>query len=70
MVFSMMAEAGLSFLGLGVAGQVSWGNMLHYAFFRDGILNHYYWWYLPPVLCISACAMGIMLIGSHVDDSP
>lgn len=69
MVSSMMAEAGLSFLGLGVAGQVSWGNMLHYAFFRDGVLNHFYWWYLPPVLCISGCAMGIMLIGSNIDDS-
>lgn len=68
MVSSMMAEAGLSFLGLGVVGQPSWGNMLHYAFFRDGVLNNYYWWYLPPLLCISACAMGVMLVCNNLGD--
>lgn len=68
MVSSMMAEAGLSFLGLAAVGEASWGNILHYAFFRDGVLNNYYWWYLPPVLCISGCAMGVMLIGNNFDD--
>ena len=29
---AMLTEASLSFLGLGVIGQKSWGGILHYAF--------------------------------------
>lgn len=61
-ITAMMTEAGLSFLGIGVAGQKSWGGILHYAFFRDGVLNNFWWWYMPPVLCIFLCAFGFMLI--------
>ncbi len=60
---SMLTEASLSFLGLGVIGQKSWGGILHYAFFRNGIINGYYWWYLPPIVCISLSVMGFMLLG-------
>lgn len=60
---AMLTEASLSFLGLGVIGQKSWGGMLHYAFFRNGIINGYYWWYVPPIVCISVSVMGFMLLG-------
>lgn len=61
---AMLTEAGLSFLGLGVIGQKSWGGILHYAFFRSGIINGYYWWYLPPIICISLSVLSFMLLGS------
>ncbi len=61
-ITAIMTEAGLSFLGIGVVEQTSWGSILHYAFFRDGVLNNLWWWYLPPVVCIFLCAMGFMLI--------
>ena len=61
---AMLTEASLSFLGLGVLGQKSWGGTLHYAYIRNGLLNNYYWWYLPPILCISLSVMGFMLVGS------
>ena len=32
---AMTTESGLSFLGLGTYGQKSWGNILHFAFFRN-----------------------------------
>jgi len=47
---AMLTEAGLSFLGLGSYGEKSWGNILHYAFFRNSIMRGQYWWYLPPYL--------------------
>lgn len=61
---AMLTEASLSFLGLGVLGQKSWGGILHYAYFRNGIINNYYWWYLPPIICISLSVLAFMLIGN------
>lgn len=62
---AMLTEAGLSFLGLGVYNQKSWGGILHYAFYRSGIINNYYWWYLPPIVCISLCTLGFTLLGYY-----
>ena len=59
---AMLAEAGLSFLGLGDPVQKSWGTMLHYAFSRDGFINNM-WWYLPPGICIALSVLGFAPIG-------
>ena len=60
---AMLTEASLSFLGLGDPLQKSWGMMLNYAFSRGGFINGYWWWYLPPGLCISLAVLGFVLIG-------
>lgn len=62
---AMLMEASLSFLGLGVLGQKSWGDTLHYAFFRNGIITGAYWWYVPPIICISLTVLGTMLLGNR-----
>ncbi|MBR5094915.1 MAG: ABC transporter permease [Oscillospiraceae bacterium] len=60
---AILTEAGLSFLGLGDGTMESWGNTLHYAFYRSGVLNGYWWWYLPPTICICLCSLGFVLLG-------
>ena len=60
---AMLAEAGLSFLGLGDPIQKSWGTMLHYAFSRGGFANNMWWWYVPPGICIALCVLGFVLLG-------
>ncbi len=62
---AMMTEAGLSFLGLGDYGEKSWGSILHYAFYQNGVIRGYYWWYLPPILCTSLAVLGFMLLGYY-----
>ena len=62
---AMMTEAGLSFLGLGDYGEKSWGSILHYAFYQNGVIRNYYWWYLPPILCTSLATLGFMLMGYY-----
>lgn len=62
---AMMTESGLSFLGLGTFGEKSWGSILRYAFFRNSIMRGQYWWYLPPILCITIVVLGFMLIGYY-----
>lgn len=66
---AMLMEAGLSFLGLGILGQKSWGGILHYAFFRNGIINGFYWWYAPPIICISLSVLGFLLLGYYGEGS-
>lgn len=60
---AMLTEASVSFLGLGDPTQKSWGMMLHYAFTHGGIVNGYWWWYLPPVFCISFAVLGFVFLG-------
>jgi len=60
---SILAEASLSFLGLGDPATKSWGSMLYFAqaagvFFGDGWL----WWVLPTGLMISAAVLSLVLL--------
>lgn len=59
---AMLTEASLSFLGLGDPLNISWGEMIHFAFSRGGFANDMWWWYLPPGLMICACVLGFMMI--------
>jgi len=60
---AMIAEASLSFLGLGDPLRWSWGKMVHDAFDRGGFANGMLHWYVPPGLCIACCTLGLVLIG-------
>lgn len=62
---AMLSEASLSFLGLGILSAKSWGSTLHYAFFRSGVINGYWWWILPPIIMISLTIMGFVFIGYY-----
>jgi peptide/nickel transport system permease protein len=59
---AVLAEAGLSFLGLGDPLHVSWGQMLHFAFLTASV-RHAWWWVVPPGLCISLFVMASYLAG-------
>jgi peptide/nickel transport system permease protein len=62
---AMLTEASLSFLGLGMFDQKSWGSILYYAFHRHGVVAGFTWWYVPPIVCISLCIFSFMLIGYY-----
>jgi len=59
---AMLTEASLSFLGLGDPLNISWGEMIHFAFSRGGFANDMWWWYLPPGLMVCLSVMGFVLI--------
>ncbi len=60
---AMIAEASLSFLGLGDPGMKSWGMMLNFAFQKGALVNGLWWWLLPPGLCITLIVVAVVLIG-------
>jgi peptide/nickel transport system permease protein len=60
---AILAEASLSFLGLGDPTHISWGTMLENGF-DSGAPSAGAWWYLvPPGLCITLLVFVVGLIG-------
>jgi len=67
---AMVAEASLSFLGLGDPLTPSWGEMIHFAFSRGGFANDMWWWYLPPGLMISITVLGLLMLAKGCKKDP
>lgn len=66
----ILAEAGLSFLGLGDPTSKSWGMMLHYAFEYPTIFisEVWKWWMLPPGLCIVVVILALVFVGFALEE--
>ena len=65
---AMIAEASLSFLGLGDPTTKSWGTIINFAFTRGGFDNDMWWWYLPPGFCITIFVLSAVLLGQSIED--
>ncbi len=59
---AILAEAGLSFLGLGDPSIPTWGQILDQGFRTGAIYVGFWWWVLPPGLLIVATALAFVLI--------
>ena len=59
---AILAEAGLSFLGLGDPSIPTWGQILESAHRTGAVFLGYWWWVLPPGLLIVATAMTFVLL--------
>lgn len=59
---AILAEAGLSFLGLGDPSIPTWGQILEAGFRTGGIYVGYWWWIVPPGLLIVLTALTFMLL--------
>jgi peptide/nickel transport system permease protein len=66
---AMLVEASLSFLWLGDPLNISWGEMIHFAFTRGGFANDMWWWYLPPGLMICFCVLGFVMVSMEPERS-
>jgi len=64
---AILAEAGLSFLGVGDTTTVSWGSMLFWAQNSNAILTGQWVLLFAPGLCIALLATSLTLINFGVD---
>lgn len=58
----ILAEAGLSFLGLGDPSLPTWGQILEDGFRTGAVFLGYWWWVISPGLLIVLTAMTFMLL--------
>jgi ABC-type dipeptide/oligopeptide/nickel transport system permease subunit len=63
---AIVSEAALSFLGFYDPTKISWGRMLYEAQASGGV--QYWWWTIPPGLCIAALAIAFVLLGFALDE--
>ena len=59
---AILAEAGLSFLGLGDPSIPTWGQILDQGFRTGAVYVGYWWWVLPPGILIVITALTFVLI--------
>jgi peptide/nickel transport system permease protein len=64
---AILAEATLTFLGLGDPTSVSWGSMLNTAFMQGAVTAGAWWYLIPPGIAILVIVLGFTLVGRAVE---
>jgi peptide/nickel transport system permease protein len=67
-IYAILAETGLEFLGLGDITGSSWGTMLYWAGNADALILGAWWWFLAPGLCIAILGAGLTFINFGIDE--
>lgn len=67
-IAAILAEAGLSFLGLGASNSSTLGTMLFYAQNGFALPLGAWWWFGPPGLVIALFGTGLSLVNFSIDE--
>lgn len=67
-IFAILTQAGLAFLGLSSVSEWSWGTMLYWAQNGQALQVGAWWWFVPPGLCIALVGTGLALINFGIDE--
>ncbi|MEA4943421.1 MAG: ABC transporter permease [Propionicimonas sp.] len=67
-IFAVLGEAGLSYLGLGPTGSITLGTMLNDAQTGQAVGTGAWWWFVPPGAVIAALGAGLSLINFAIDE--
>lgn len=65
---AMIAEAGLSMIGLGVTRGVSLGIILYWAQLLEAVRRGLWWWFIPPGACLVLLATSLLLLSTALDE--
>jgi peptide/nickel transport system permease protein len=67
-LYAILAAAGLQFIGLGNASDLSWGTMLYWGENNEALLVGAPWWVIAPGACIALVGASVALINNAVDE--
>ncbi|MGB9923188.1 MAG: ABC transporter permease [Pseudothermotoga sp.] len=67
-LYAIIGEASLSFLGLGDVSRISWGTMLYWAQSANALLNRMWPWVLAPGLSIVMLGTAFALLNFSLDE--
>ncbi len=65
---AVLAESGLSLLGLGPQREMTLGMMIYWALSYGAILQNLWWWWLIPVLTLMCLFLSLYLIHLGLDE--
>lgn len=65
--WSILAEAGASFLGFGDPHQLSWGGML-YDLWISGKTRSAWWWFISPSICIILLVSALVFVSRAYEE--
>ena len=68
MVYTILMEAAVGFLGLGDTARISWGTMLYFAQKQAALSSGAWWWMILPGFGIVLAAFSFILVGSALDE--
>ncbi|HIC94763.1 MAG TPA: ABC transporter permease [Anaerolineae bacterium] len=67
-IAAILAESGLSILGLGPQREMTLGMMIYWALSYGAILQNLWWWWLPPVLTLMCLFLSLYLVHLGFDE--
>lgn len=67
-IFAILTQAGLAFLGLQDPNRLTWGTMLYFAQNSEALSSGSWWWFVPPGLCIAVFGAALSLISFGLDE--
>ncbi|UJP11559.1 ABC transporter permease [Microbacterium sp. KUDC0406] len=67
-IFAIVNEAGLSYLGLGPTSSITWGTILNDAQSGQALGRGAWWWFVPPGIMIAMLGCGLALINFSIDE--
>ncbi|MGM1017616.1 MAG: ABC transporter permease [Actinomycetota bacterium] len=67
-IFAILGEAGLSYLGLGATDSITWGTILNDAQSGQALGTGAWWWFIPPGVLIALLGCGLALINFSIDE--
>nr|WP_246580976.1 dipeptide/oligopeptide/nickel ABC transporter permease/ATP-binding protein [Deinococcus aestuarii] len=67
-LYAILAEASLSFIGVGDVGKITWGTMLYWAQARGALLQGAWWWFAWPGLGIALLGTACALLNFGIDE--
>jgi peptide/nickel transport system permease protein len=67
-IAAILAESGLSILGLGPQREMTLGMMIYWALSYGAILQNLWWWWLTPVLTLMCLFLALYLVHLGFDE--
>jgi peptide/nickel transport system permease protein len=67
-IYAILADAGLAFLGFENVNTASWGSMLFWAQNNSALLQGAWWTFVPPGLCIALIAFATTMMIYAMDE--
>ena len=66
---AILSETTLSLLGLGDPTSMSWGRIIEEAFQSGAMSNGYWWWIIPPGVCVILVTLSFTFIGYALEET-